>query len=96
MDGFVTFIRKQGVMGLAVGFLLGGAASKLVSSLVEDLVQPVLGLVLGSTEGLAALTLGPVKYGHFLAVLLDFIVVAFVVYAVFKKLQLESLDVKKS
>jgi len=37
MKGFLDFIREQGVVGLAVGFILGGAVSKLVASLVADI-----------------------------------------------------------
>ena len=46
MRGFLTFIREQGVVGLAVGFILGGAISKVVTSLVENIIQPLLGYVL--------------------------------------------------
>jgi large conductance mechanosensitive channel len=92
---FVTFIREQGVMGLAIGFILSGAVSKVVTSFVQDIVQPLIGLVFGSTEGLKAFHLGPVMLGNFLAILLDFLIVAAVVYFVFKKLKLETLDKKK-
>ena len=51
LSGFVEFVRKQGVVGLAVGFLLGGAVSKVVSALVTDIVNPLVGLVLGSGLG---------------------------------------------
>ena len=39
MKGFINFIREQGVVGLAVGFILGGAISKVVSAIVNDLVK---------------------------------------------------------
>lgn len=92
---FVNFIREQGVIGLAIAFILGGAISKVVSSLVQDLIQPVIGLVFGKADGLKALHLGPVMYGNFLANFIDFVIIAFVVYFVFKKLRLETLDKKK-
>ncbi len=92
---FVTFIREQGVMGLAIGFILGGSVSKVVTSLVQDLIQPVIGLIFGSTQGLKALHLGPVMIGNFLAVFIDFMIVAAVVYFVFKKLKLDRIDKKK-
>ncbi len=99
MKNFMIFVREQGVVGLAVGFILGGAVSKVVSSLVEDIVNPLLSVVLGATDGLsrAALTIGSisVKYGHFLATLIDFIVIAFVVYYIVKGLKLDRLDKKK-
>lgn len=84
MKGFMDFIRKQGVVGLAVGFLLGGAVSKLVTALVTDIINPVLGIVFGITEGLkdAKLEVGSVAilWGDFVAGLIDFLVIAAVVY----------------
>jgi large conductance mechanosensitive channel len=100
MKGFLNFIREQGVVGLAVGFILGGAVSKVVASLVTDIINPLLSVVLGSTKGLqtAGLMLGSVEltYGKFLAVLIDFIVIATVVYFGVKGLGLDKLDKKKS
>lgn len=99
MKGFLEFIREQGVVGLAVGFILGGSISKVVTSVVNDLINPFLGLILGSTKGLegAYFTFfkARVTYGHFLAVLLDFLVVAAVVYFVIKGFKLDRIDRKK-
>lgn len=95
MEGFITFIREQGVIGLAVGFILGGAVSKLVASLVEDIINPIIGLIFGSSSGLAAMSIGVVNLGAFVAVLIDFIIIAAVVYYIFKGLGLDKLDVKK-
>lgn len=96
LAGFMSFIREQGVVGLAVGFILGGAVSKLVTALVNDLVNPLLGYVLGSTEGLKAMTLGPILLGDFVAVLIDFVIIAAVVYFIVKGLGLDKLDQKKA
>lgn len=99
MKGFLEFVREQGVVGLAVGFILGGAVSKVVTAIVTDLINPVLGLVLGSTKGLQGAYLPffgtKITYGHFLAVLLDFIIVAAVVYFFVKGLKLDKIDRKK-
>lgn len=99
MSGFIDFIREQGVVGLAVGFILGGAVSDVVSALVEDIINPVLGVVLGAAEGLssATLSLGTVDltYGHFLTVIIDFVVVAGVVYYLVKGMGLDKADKKK-
>jgi large conductance mechanosensitive channel len=96
MDGFMTFIREQGVVGLAIGFILGGAVSKLVASLVADVIQPVVGMIFGSTEGLTALHYESIMYGNFIAVLIDFVIIAAVVYFGFKLLGFEKLDKKNS
>lgn len=84
---------------MAVGFVLGGAVSKLVSAIVTDVVNPVLGLALGFAEGLktASLSVGSAKilYGDFITVLIDFLVVALVVYFGVKFIGLERLNSKK-
>lgn len=100
MKGFLEFIREQGVMGLAVGFILGGAVSKVVASLVSDIINPILSVILGAAGDLSllALKIGPINlmYGHFIAVLIDFMVIAAVVYFGVKGLKLDQLDKKKS
>jgi len=99
MKGFIDFIREQGVVGLAVGFILGGAVSKLVSSLVEDIISPILALGLSNVENLqnAYIQVGAAKimWGNFLNILIDFIVIALVVYLGVKLLKLDKLDKKK-
>jgi large conductance mechanosensitive channel len=86
-------------VGLAVGFILGGAVSKLVSALVTDLINPLLGVALGAVGGLkgASLTVGSVVflYGDLLSVFIDFIVIALVVYFGVKLLRLDKLEKKK-
>lgn len=98
MKGFLNFVREQGVVGLAVGFILGGAVARVVSSLVDDIINPFLGLALGSADGLAQASFevagATVRYGSFLAVLLDFAVIALVVYFGVKSLGLDKLDKK--
>lgn len=98
MKGFMDFVRKQGVVGLAVGFILGGAVSKVVASLVADIINPVLGVALGAAGDLKAATIavGPVTlaWGSFVSVVIDFLVIAAVVYFGVKALGLEKLDKK--
>ena len=88
-------MREQGVVGLAVGFILGGAVSKVVTALVNDIVNPILGAILGSTDGLKAMKLGPVMLGDFVSVVIDFLIIAAVVYFVVKGLGLDRVDKKK-
>jgi large conductance mechanosensitive channel len=99
LKGFIDFIREQGVVGLAVGFILGGAISKVVASLVADIINPVLSIVLGAAGDLesTSLAVGSVRimWGSFLAALIDFLVIALVVYFGVKILQLGKLDKKK-
>lgn len=99
MKGFIDFIREQGVVGLAVGFILGGAVSKVVTALVSDIINPILGGLLGSTQGLktAYFNIGSAQilYGDLLSVLIDFLVIALVVYYGVKWLKLDKLDKAK-
>ena len=99
MQSFINFIREQGVMGLAIGFILGGAVSKVVTSFVEDIINPILGIVLGATGALdaALFKVGPVEilWGSFVATVIDFVIIALVIYYGFKLLRLEKLDKKK-
>ena len=100
MKGFIEFIKKQGVVGLATGFLLGGAVSKLVSALVTDIVNPFLGIILGMAGGLSDATfkICPVTilYGHFISVFIDFLVIALVVYVLIRLLDLDKKSSSKS
>jgi large conductance mechanosensitive channel len=100
MKGFIEFIREQGVVGLAVGFILGGAVSKVVTALVSDLINPLVGIVLGTKGGLkdAAIQVGAarVMWGDFISVVVDFLVIALVVYFGVKILKLDRLDKKKT
>lgn len=99
MKGFIEFIKEQGVVGLAVGFILGGAVSKLVSAIVTDLINPLLGVGLGMVGGLrsASFAVGPAVflYGDLISVLIDFVVVALVVYFGVKLLRLDEHIKKK-
>jgi large conductance mechanosensitive channel len=96
MKGFIEFISEQGVVGLAIGFILGGAVSKLVASLVNDIINPIIAAIFGSADGMAELMLGPVKIGAFASTMIDFLIIAAVVYFGFKGLKLDRLDKKKS
>lgn len=99
MQEFIDFVRTQGVVGLAVGLILGGAVSELVKSIIDNLVNPILGLILGSVDGLKAASFAigsaTVTYGAFLNTLINFLVIAFVVYYGVKKLGLDKLDKPK-
>jgi large conductance mechanosensitive channel len=99
IKGFMDFIREQGVLGLAIGFILGGSVSTLAKALVADIIDPVLSVVLGSKETLAEKTweIGAIHimWGHFLSALVDFVVIAVVVYFGFKGLGLDKIDKKK-
>ena len=101
-SGFMSFIKEQNVVGLAVGLVLGTAAGGLVNSLINNLIMPPLGFLLGSAEGLKGLTaelgttpsgeVAVLSYGTFINDLINFLVLALVIYLVVKALK---LDLKK-
>ena len=103
--GFGDFIRTQGVIGLAVGLVLGGAVTVVVKSLVDNIIMPPLGLLLGSADGLKGLALNLGKtdagqeavlhYGVFLNDVINFLVIALTIYIVVHELRLDRLDKKK-
>lgn len=99
MKGFLEFVREQGVVGLAVGFILGGAVSKVVSSLVQDIINPLLGILLGAAGNLSEMSWvvgqAEISWGKFIAVLVDFVIIALVVYFGVRGLRLDKLDKKK-
>lgn len=96
---FIHFIRTQGVVGLAIGFILGKAVSDLVASFVNDIINPLIGLVLTRFSDLASLSLtinnSVIAYGKFLSLLINFFIVSAVVYFVIKKL-ISKFDQPKS
>jgi large conductance mechanosensitive channel len=91
---FFDFLKTFGIIGLALAFVIGQASSKLVTALVEDIINPLVGLFLpsGSLEQLSAKITGvsgsisEFKYGDFIANIIDFIIIALVVYVAYKAL----------
>jgi len=92
--GFLGFIRERGVAGLAIGFILGGAAQGLVKALMDDLINPLLAYF-GGVDELGQYAIGNFKIGDFLSVLLNFLILCLVVYIIFKVLHLEKIDAPK-
>jgi large conductance mechanosensitive channel len=92
---FREFLLKQNALALAIGVIIGAAMGRVVTSLVADLLMPVVGLAMPGGDWRAARivlsqTVGPdgkpiinaINYGAFLGTVLDFIVVAFVVFLI--------------
>ena len=93
--GFIEFMRERGVAGFAIGFILGGAAQRLVQAFMDDIVNPMIGLFGGRVQNLADYTIGTFKIGDFISVLINFLILCLVVYLVFKILHLEKIDKPK-
>ena len=86
---FMDFLQTFGVIGLAIAFIIGQAASKVVSALVNDLITPFIGLLLHEPDlkGLE-FAIGDSKfmYGDLIATIIDFMVIAFIVFLAYKQL----------
>ena len=102
-QGFVDFIREQGVVGLAIGIVLGAQVKSLVDSFVLNFINPLLGLALPGGGDLAQKSLrvangsksAAFMWGTFLMQFISFVIVAAIVYYVVKGLKLDKLDKKK-
>ncbi|OZS77494.1 large-conductance mechanosensitive channel [Tetzosporium hominis] len=80
---FKAFAFKGNVLELAIAVVIGAAFGKIVASLVENIITPLIGLVMGGVDfsGLAV-TVGEanVKYGAFIQSIIDFLIIAFVIF----------------
>jgi large conductance mechanosensitive channel len=84
---FREFALKGNVIDLAVAVIIAAAFSAIISSLVEDVITPLVltpALEAAGVKDLDQLTWGAVKYGNFLANVLKFILVAFVLFLIIK------------
>jgi large conductance mechanosensitive channel len=88
LQEFKKFVLRGNVVDLAVGVIIGAAFSKIVSSFIEDVITPLLlkpALDAANLSKLSDLTaLGTVKYGLFLSALINFIIVAFILFLIIK------------
>jgi large conductance mechanosensitive channel len=84
---FKDFVMRGNVLDLAVAVIIGGAFGKIVGSLVNDILMPLVGLAMGQVNfSELAWTVGAasVKWGLFVQTVIDFLVVAFVIFLVVK------------
>lgn len=87
---FREFLLKQNVIALAIGVIIGGALGKVVSGLVDDIIMPIVGVVLpGGDWRSAQIALSgnnAIKYGDLIGRIVDFVIVAAVVFVITKAL----------
>lgn len=86
-EEFKKFISKGNVMDMAVGIIIGGAFTSIVSSLVNDIINPLLGLFGGMNfDQLAWNITGDVTlyYGKFITAVVNFLIMAFIVFILVK------------
>ncbi len=98
LSEFKEFLMEYKVMGLAVAFIMAAAATALVKALVDDIIMPVITpFIPGGGWQTATLAVGPVllKLGDFASALINFILLAFVVFMLAKMVLKEEKVTKK-
>nr|WP_321352061.1 MscL family protein [uncultured Methanoregula sp.] len=84
---FMEFLQKYQVIGLAVAFVIGAAATKLVNSTVTDVIMPIVAVLTpGGNWREAVFQVGPIKFlaGDFAGAIIDFVIVAVVIFLTVK------------
>ncbi|CAG5074390.1 Large-conductance mechanosensitive channel [Dyadobacter sp. CECT 9623] len=94
LQEFKIFIAKGNVLDLAVGVVIGASFGKITTSLVEDIINPVLGLIIGGVdftqlkvvlkEAVGETPEVAIKYGNFIQVLIQFVIIAWVIFMIVK------------
>ena len=86
-EEFMDFLQKYQVIGLAVAFVIGTAATKLVNSTVTDIIMPIIAVVTPSGSWQTSiLAIGPLKFaiGDYISAIIDFVIIALVIFLAVK------------
>jgi large conductance mechanosensitive channel len=104
LQGFINFVREQGVVGVAIGLIFGLAAKSLVDSIMVTTINPIVGVILGTNnldnkffclKSVNGACTSKLAWGTLVSALINFIIILFVVYFIVKILKLDRLDKKK-
>lgn len=92
-EQYIAFLIAFGIIGLAIAFVIGQAVSKVVSSFVKDIIDPTIGLFLpGNLSDMSATVIGiygtpsEFKYGDLISNIIEFIIIALLVFLAYKVL----------
>jgi large conductance mechanosensitive channel len=77
---FKKFALRGNVVDLAVGVIIGAAFGNIVKSLVDNVFMPLLGMMLPGDKGYEAWTIGQIAIGKFIGAVINFVIVAFILY----------------
>lgn len=94
----MAFLKEYKVVSFAIAFIMGSASTALVNSLVKDIIMPILSSLLSSESWrTASIQIGNAKltYGSFLAELINFLILALIVFIVTKKILKMEAEAKK-
>lgn len=97
MNEFRDFINRGNVLDMAVGIIIGGAFTAIVTSLSDDIISPILGLFGGLDFKAYVLTLGSVEiaYGKFITAVINFLIMALIVFCMVKAMNRATSKLKK-
>lgn len=90
---FKDFINKGNVMDLAVAVIIGGAFQKIVDSVVNNIIMPVIAM-LGGFDEIEKLKRGPFEYGKLIGAILNFLIIALVLFTIVKAMNRAKTIVK--
>ena len=110
---FKEFVMRGNVLDLAVGVIIGGAFNSIVTSLCNDVIMPAIGWLIGAVSGQSfvnpetnqpdfskateALNVGPIGFGSFIAAVINFLIMAIIIFAIVKSInKLMTLPKKKT
>ena len=96
-DEFKAFISRGNVMDMAVGIIIGGAFTAIVTSLVEDIITPIIGMIGGFDFSTFVVTVNNsnIALGKFINAVINFLLIAFVLFSIIKAINKAASIVKK-
>ncbi len=99
---FKEFITRGNVMAMAVGIIIGGAFTLIVTSLVDDIINPIISLFTGGIDFSSLKIMlgeGPdaasINYGNFIMAIINFIIIAFVIFMMVRSMNKAAEKKKK-
>ena len=98
MSEFKEFISRGNVMDMAVGIIIGGAFTAIVTSLVEDVINPILGCFGGMDFSNIVIPLvgeASLKVGNFINAVINFLIMAFILFSIIKAMNTAAGKLKK-
>jgi large conductance mechanosensitive channel len=92
LQEFRDFISRGNVMDMAVGIIIGGAFTTIVSSLVDDIINPLLGLFGGMNFDQYRIVIGEatINYGKFITAVINFLIMALIIFVIIKAMNTAS------
>ena len=86
VEEFKAFVMRGNVMDMAVGVIIGGAFGAIITSLTDDIISPILGMFGGTNFDELVLDLGGAQlgYGKFITAVINFLIMAFVIFCLVK------------